>query len=649
MKKRKKIFIVVGIIFVIISSLFILRNNFLRFFLTQAQEKFKVKYNAEVLFKGAYFIGLNTIKISDIVLVAPTKDTLLFVVSVHCKINSFDLLYGGINLNELIISDAKITPVRTDSADNFSFLWKSKKKESQNIEELNHAKLLHKLIESIFAQIPQKVNCENLSFIFLDGNYRLEFTIPLFSFSEKKLYADILVNVNKRDETWTVQGIIDKRNKNMFIKLFSNTQNKRTVFLPYIIDRWNTKISFDTIQFNLNKESYFDEKLQLTGSFNLFNFKINHLKISQQDVLIKNITADYSITVGKNSVVLDSSSLFTLNKLPVHPFVNYQHFPEKEITLKANFKNVSAEDFFESLPSGMFQNLEGIKANGSLSYKLDFFVNMNNPDSLHFSSDFKKENFKLKNFGQSDLTRINKPFEYTAYEKGQAVRTFAVGTENPNFTTISNISEILKNCVLTSEDGDFFYHRGFNEEMFAKSIAANIKAGRFVRGGSTISMQLVKNVFLKRDKIIARKLEEVLLVWLIENEHLISKERMLEVYLNIIEWGPNIYGVGEASHFYFAKKPVDLTLAESIFLASIIPSPKMFKYSFDENGNLKGSLAFYYKLISGILLRKMVITEMEHEQLQPTVELKGRAKILLLPKDSISNDSTLIERMEFLK
>jgi len=73
---------------------------------------------------------------------------------------------------------------------------------------------------------------------------------------------------------------------------------------------------------------------------------------------------------------------------------------------------------------------------------------------------------------------------------------------------------------------------------------------------------------------LSRKLEEILLVYLMENNKIVSKERMLEVYFNIIEWGPNVYGIGEASHFYFQKRPSELTLNECLFLADIIPSPK---------------------------------------------------------------------------
>jgi membrane peptidoglycan carboxypeptidase len=207
----------------------------------------------------------------------------------------------------------------------------------------------------------------------------------------------------------------------------------------------------------------------------------------------------------------------------------------------------------------------------------------------------------------------------------------------------------LKNAVLTSEDGSFFHHRGFNEDAFRQSIALNFTKGKFVRGGSTISMQLVKNVFLNRKKNISRKLEEALIVWLIENNNLCSKERMFEVYLNIIEWGPGIYGIKEASYFYFKKRPSDLNLAESIFLASIIPRPKSFRYSFDTEGRLKGSLAGYYRLVSEILYRKELISQNEFENLLPSVELKGNARLLVLPSDSLLNDSLFFEENKFME
>jgi membrane peptidoglycan carboxypeptidase len=136
-------------------------------------------------------------------------------------------------------------------------------------------------------------------------------------------------------------------------------------------------------------------------------------------------------------------------------------------------------------------------------------------------------------------------------------------------------------AVLQSEDGGFFYHQGFLPDAIREAMVYDLKERRFARGGSTISMQLVKNVFLNRRKNIARKLEEALIVWLIEQNRLTSKECMFEVYLNIAEWGPGVYGLLEASEFYFGKRPSQLTLEECIYLASIIPKPKHYRSSFE--------------------------------------------------------------------
>ena len=129
---------------------------------------------------------------------------------------------------------------------------------------------------------------------------------------------------------------------------------------------------------------------------------------------------------------------------------------------------------------------------------------------------------------------------------------------------------------------------------------------------------------------MARKLEEALIVWLIENQQLCSKERMFEVYLNIIEWGPLIYGANEASRFYFNKDASKLTLAEAIFMASIIPRPKYFKYNFDETGHLRASMADFYRVVSTKMLNKGWITQQEFDRLIPEVELKGKAREAIL-------------------
>ncbi|MBC7417344.1 MAG: transglycosylase domain-containing protein, partial [Pedobacter sp.] len=103
---------------------------------------------------------------------------------------------------------------------------------------------------------------------------------------------------------------------------------------------------------------------------------------------------------------------------------------------------------------------------------------------------------------------------------------------------------------------------------------------------------------------LARKAEEILIVWLIENERLISKQRMLEIYFNIIELGKNIYGIGEASRYYFGKQPSSLTIGDALFFASIVPRPKAAIYKFEADGSLKPYMRKYFGFIGNIMARR---------------------------------------------
>ena len=142
-------------------------------------------------------------------------------------------------------------------------------------------------------------------------------------------------------------------------------------------------------------------------------------------------------------------------------------------------------------------------------------------------------------------------------------------------------------------------------------------------------MQLIKNLWLNKEKTASRKLEEALIVWMIENERLISKERMFELYLNIIEWGPHVYGAAQASHFYFNKDVDKLTLNEAIFMASIIPRPKKFFWYFDKDRNLKPFLNDYYQLIGSKMLKHGIITERQFNKLESNVKISGHASAFL--------------------
>ena len=132
-------------------------------------------------------------------------------------------------------------------------------------------------------------------------------------------------------------------------------------------------------------------------------------------------------------------------------------------------------------------------------------------------------------------------------------------------------------AVVISEDAGFFLHNGIDFQELNAAVNDNIQNHR-LRGGSTIPQQLAKNLFLSREKTLLRKLREVLLS--IELDATLSKERLLEIYFNIVEWAPGIFGIADAAEYYFAKRPEDLTALESAYLASVIPGPSKYHYQF---------------------------------------------------------------------
>ncbi len=146
------------------------------------------------------------------------------------------------------------------------------------------------------------------------------------------------------------------------------------------------------------------------------------------------------------------------------------------------------------------------------------------------------------------------------------------------FVPLQHISKWMTRAVLTTEDNSFFKHNGINYFALKESVEDNLEAGRFRRGASTISMQLVKNVFLDQKKLLARKLREAFLVWLMEVVVDVPKPRLLEVYFNVIEFGPGIFGIHDAAVHYFGKRPSDLTLGEVAWLVSIVPNPKKYHF-----------------------------------------------------------------------
>lgn len=153
-----------------------------------------------------------------------------------------------------------------------------------------------------------------------------------------------------------------------------------------------------------------------------------------------------------------------------------------------------------------------------------------------------------------------------AAEKGQPFRASWA------WAPLARISPHLQRAVIVSEDASFYEHHGFDWEGLQEAITRNWEQGKLQRGGSTITQQLAKNLYLSSEKSLLRKAHEALIAW--ELEQRLSKKRILELYLNVAEWGHGIFGAEAAARHHFEKSAAELTEEEAALLAALLPSPR---------------------------------------------------------------------------
>jgi hypothetical protein len=227
-----------------------------------------------------------------------------------------------------------------------------------------------------------------------------------------------------------------------------------------------------------------------------------------------------------------------------------------------------------SMPTALIPILEGAEFTGTLGAKGTLVFDSRKLDDLLL--DWKVDDGCTLSVVPEALARERflVPFEHTVYLPDGTTSEETTGPTSDDWAELDHISPFVQVAVLTTEDGAFYRHHGFNRAAIRNALVANLKAGRFARGASTITMQLAKNLFLFRDKTLSRKLEEIVLADYAEQTF--SKKELMELYLNVIEFGPDIYGISKAALHYFGRKPDELNLAESLFLSSLLPSPLRF-------------------------------------------------------------------------
>jgi hypothetical protein len=209
------------------------------------------------------------------------------------------------------------------------------------------------------------------------------------------------------------------------------------------------------------------------------------------------------------------------------------------------------------------------------------------------------------------ISRLRGDFVYRSGDGPIPHHPVDVSFSSPDFIALRDVPPLFVRTLLLSEDAGFYGHGGIDLRELPSALLTNLSRGGAARGASTITQQLAKNLFLSRDKEVGRKLQELAITFLLESA--LGKDRILEIYLNIIEWGPGLRGLRSAARHYFACEPQALTPAQMAFLVAIIPGPIKYQRSFASGTPSPGLRVLIDNLLAK-LLSVEAISQEEYER-----------------------------------
>ncbi|MBT2562520.1 biosynthetic peptidoglycan transglycosylase [Pedobacter sp. ISL-64] len=276
-------------------------------------------------------------------------------------------------------------------------------------------------------------------------------------------------------------------------------------------------------------------------------------------------------------------------------------WPAVGMIFSAEFQQSFLEKLFSHFKNKPFLLNEASAFRVSIVCKFDLL----NYAMINFDASISPVNFTASNIDSTVAERFDELAYIFRDSSGRFIKKDMGYDETELFIPLMAISPQLKDVIVLCEDPRFYSHKGVDTYFLGQAMATNIKHKRVVRGGSTITMQLVKNIFLNSQTNLMRKVEEACIALAIENIAGISKDVILGAYLNIIEFGPGIYGLKAGAQYYFSKHPKDLLLIEIIILSYIIPRPIHFQEALVDNSpQLKANLSKYIEEMEAKILKR---------------------------------------------
>ena len=315
-------------------------------------------------------------------------------------------------------------------------------------------------------------------------------------------------------------------------------------------------------------------RVAVSGKMRFDKLSLFHPKLSRHPILDLKLSTDVSaeLDLAAKRFILRHLVL-GLGKLTVQIDGQAQRREGSAVLdLHLRAGPLACQTVLDSIPVALVPELQGFKLRGTFKTDLRAHIDYARLEELTLEGRVGINRCRVRRAPpRVRAENLREPFEHIVEPvPGQEVK-LAIGPESPDYAPYALVSPHVISAFLTTEDAGFFRHRGFIPSQFRSALARNLDRGGFRFGASTITMQLVKNVLLSHEKTLSRKLQELFLTWYLERR--LDKQRLMEIYLNVIEFGPGIYGIGNASRRLFGKPPTDITPLEAAYLSTILPSP----------------------------------------------------------------------------
>ena len=629
MNKKHLFWLIPSALILLILILYLLLPVIAKASLQKKIERFEREKNAELTLTDLHiglmnFRGIVPISFEGAQLRGRNADdTLLRLTKMNAEIQVIRGLHLTDDLISLSCDSISIHLIHNKTYRNYGFLTEKSSKEGHAITQYNNYKQLSEnILEYIDNILPQMMSVGAFTLSADVHERQFYYSMSDFSIFDGKIQGHLTEEFGPIHHTWSLDGNLDHSTRNYRASMTALDGNNG---FAIINELKKAHFGFTRLEGELSDDGSDADGTHYTLFVEGDGLLLNHRYLATRDVTIDSTSAHFHLTISEKAITIDSTSVLKLNETEIHPFFTYEKNGNRKprVSLYIHEEDRDAKQFIGSLPDGLFQVIPDLQLTGRIDFCLFFDCDFNEVDSLAFDFSIGSHNRSVSINGDvAKITRFNAPFDYVFFENGDTARVVNIGPDNPHFCPFDQIPPYLTKSILATEDAGFFQHRGFIKSSIREALIADIKAGKLRRGGSTLTMQLIKNLFLNRNKVFSRKFEEMLLVWLIEDYRLISKERMFEIYVNIAEWGPGIIGIGEASDFYFGKKPQELTLSECLYLASLIRAPKHYRNTLDEYGNVINSKREELFFVARRMVEREFITEDEFSRFNTFIHTK---------------------------